>query len=58
MAAFLRDEIPFYGISDIAAECMEKIPYIANPELEDIFETNSQARSMADWLILSMKNKS
>ena len=58
VAAFLRDEIPFYGISDIAAECMEKIPYIANPELEDIFETNSQARSMADWLILSMKNKS
>jgi len=58
VAAFLRDEIPFYGISDIAAECMEKIPYIDNPELEDIFETNSQARSMADWLILSMKNKS
>ena len=58
VAAFLRDEIPFYGISDIAAECMEKIPYIANPELEDIFETNSQARSMADWLILSLKNKS
>ena len=58
VAAFLRDEIPFYGISDIAAECIEKIPYIANPELEDIFETNSQARSMADWLILSMKNKS
>ncbi len=58
VAAFLRDEIPFYGISDIAAECMERIPFIANPELEDIFETNSQARSMADWLILSMKNKS
>lgn len=58
VAAFLRDEIPFYGISDIAAECMERIPFIANPELEDIFETNSQARSMTDWLILSMKNKS
>jgi 1-deoxy-D-xylulose-5-phosphate reductoisomerase len=58
VAAYLRDEIPFYGISDIAGECMERIPFIANPTIDDIFETNKQARAMADQLILTMKKKS
>ena len=58
VAAFLRDEIPFYGISDIVGECMEKAPFIAEPTVEDIFATNSQARSDADRLIMSIKQKS
>jgi 1-deoxy-D-xylulose-5-phosphate reductoisomerase len=58
VAAYLKDEIPFYGISDIAGECMERIPFIANPTIDDIFETNKQARTMADQLILTMKKKS
>ena len=58
VAAYLKDEIPFYGISDIAGECMERIPFIANPTIDDIFETNKQARAMADQLILTMKKKS
>ena len=58
VAAYLRDEIPFYGISDIAGECMERIPFIANPTIDDIFETNKQALAMADQLILTMKKKS
>ncbi|MBR5176734.1 MAG: 1-deoxy-D-xylulose-5-phosphate reductoisomerase [Bacteroidales bacterium] len=58
VAAYLRDEIPFYGISDIAGECLERIPFIANPTIDDIFETNRQARAEADQLILAMKKKS
>ena len=58
VAAFLRDEIPFYGISDVVGECMEKAYYIAEPTLEDIFATNSRARSDADRLIESIKQKS
>ena len=58
VAAFLRDEIPFYGISDIVGECMEKAAFIAEPTIEDIFATNSQARAEADRLIMSMKQKS
>ena len=37
---------------------MERIPFIANPTIDDIFETNKQARAMADQLILTMKKKS
>ena len=58
VAAFLRDEIPFYGISDIVGECMEKAAFIAEPTIEDIFATNSQARAEADRLIMSIKQKS
>lgn len=58
VAAYLRDEIPFYGISDIAAECMEKASFIAKPTVEDIFATNSSARALADDMILEMKKKS
>ena len=58
VAAYLRDEIPFYGISDIVGECMEKATYIAEPTIDDIFETNRQARASADLLIMSSHKKS
>ncbi len=58
VAAFLRDEIPFYGISDIVAECMETIYFIPEPTIEDIFETDRQARALADRMIQSSNKKS
>ena len=54
VAAYLKDKIPFYGISDVVGECMERIHFIAEPTIDDIFETNKQARSMADEIIVSM----
>ena len=58
VAAYLRDEIPFYGISDIVGECIGKTTFISEPTIDDIFQTNTQARATADWLIMSMKKKS
>ena len=58
VAAYLRDEIPFYGISYIVGECMERAAFIANPTIEDIFETNRLARTAADLLIMSLNKKS
>ena len=58
VAAYLRDEIPFYGISDIVGECIEKTTFISEPTIDEIFQTNTQARATADWLIMSMKKKS
>jgi 1-deoxy-D-xylulose-5-phosphate reductoisomerase len=58
VAAYLRDEIPFYGISDIVGECLERTNFISEPTIDDIFQTNTQARAAADWLIMSMKKKS
>ena len=58
VAAYLHDEIPFFGISDIVGECMEAVPFIAEPTIEDIFQTNSNARAEAGRMVMSMKMKS
>lgn len=58
VASYLRDEISFYGISDIVGECVERTNFISEPTIDDIFQTNTQARAAADWLIMSMKKKS
>ena len=55
VASYLRDEIPFYGISDIVGECMETVPFIAEPTIEDIFHTNSSARAQAERMVISIK---
>ncbi len=47
VAAFLRDRIPFYGITDVVGECMECVPFIGEPTVEDIFKTNEEIYSLA-----------
>lgn len=47
VAAFLRDRIPFYGITDVVGECMECAPFIGEPTIEDIFKTNEEIYSLA-----------
>lgn len=42
VAAFLQDRISFYGISDVVEKCLEGVNFVAEPSLEDIFETNGQ----------------
>ncbi|MBQ0143678.1 MAG: 1-deoxy-D-xylulose-5-phosphate reductoisomerase [Bacteroidales bacterium] len=58
VAAYLRDRIPFYGISDVIGECMERFSFIEKPTLEDIFSTNEEAYSMAESLISSIERRS
>ena len=58
VAAYLHDEIPFYGISDIVGECMETVPFIASPTIEEIFQTNTRARAEAERTVISMKKQS
>lgn len=58
VAAYLRDRIPFYGISDVIGECMERFSFIEKPTLEDIFSTNEEAYSMAESLIASIERRS
>lgn len=58
VAAYLRDRIPFYGISDVIGECMERFSFIETPTLEDIFSTNEEAYSMAESLISSIERRS
>ncbi len=55
VAAYLRDEISFYGISGLVSECMERIPFIGTPSPDDIFATNDESAALAQTLIASRR---
>ena len=44
VAMFLRDEIGFYAIYDLVSAAVDAVPYIQNPTLDDILETDRLAR--------------
>ena len=57
VAAYLREEISFYGISDIVAETMAGVEFAASPSLDDIFATNEAAKEYASALIEKRKGR-
>ncbi len=44
VAAFLRDEVGFLQMSDLIAETIEKVNFIAKPTLEDFINTDKMSR--------------
>ena len=44
VAMFLRDEIGFYDIYRLVSQAVEAVPFIAQPTLEEILETDRLAR--------------
>ena len=57
VAAYLRDEIGFYDITDIVAECMDGADFAANPDIDTIFSSNESAYAMACELIRRKSSK-
>ena len=53
VAAYLRDEIGLYDISDSIACAMDRIPVIQSPALEQILEADRQARQAAKEYFLN-----
>lgn len=51
VAAFLNDEIKFLDISDINEKTVRGVNFIKNPSLEQLFETDIEARNFASNLI-------
>ena len=51
VAAFLRDELSFYGVYDLIADTLERVPYIAAPEYADYVASNAEARRVASALL-------
>ena len=43
VAAFLQDRIGFYDITDTVRSCMERVEFVAKPDIDTIFETNKAA---------------
>ena len=56
VAAYLQGKIGFYDITDVVSQCMESVGFIANPSIEDIFETNGTALEVAQNLIDKIRN--
>ena len=57
VAAYLREEISFYGISELVAETMDGVECVASPSLDDIFATNEAAKEYASALIEKRKGR-
>lgn len=51
VSAFLNDKIGFLNMSDLIVNCMEKITFVQNPELEDYVKTDQETRVLAKKLL-------
>ena len=51
VAAFLRDEIGFYDITDIVSDCMVQSAFVAEPTIEDVFISNDETVLKARELV-------
>lgn len=49
--AFLRNRLNFLDMTDVIEKTMQKIPFIANPTLEEYFESDGEARTYVADLI-------
>jgi len=49
--AFLKNRIGFLDMTELIERTMERIPFIAQPSLDDYFESDGEARSFAASLI-------
>ncbi len=45
--AFLEGTLGFLTIFDVIGECMEKIDYVASPDVDDLLRVDQEARNMA-----------
>jgi len=48
VAAFLKEEIGFLAMSDLVEHCMNTVPFVANPKLEELIESDEQTRLVAE----------
>ena len=44
VAMYLRDEIGFYDIYDLVSRAVDRVPFIQEPTLEEILESDAMAR--------------
>ena len=55
VAAYLRDEIGFYDITDVVEKTMNGVNFAVRPSLDDIYATNEEAYAKAEEFIALMK---
>ncbi|TWR26289.1 1-deoxy-D-xylulose-5-phosphate reductoisomerase [Mucilaginibacter achroorhodeus] len=57
VAAFLKNEIGFLAMSDLIETCMQQIPFVKEPTLQDYLNTDKETRIFAQNLIQRMPLK-
>ncbi|MFA6259905.1 MAG: 1-deoxy-D-xylulose-5-phosphate reductoisomerase [Bacteroidia bacterium] len=51
VASFLEDKISFLDIAELNAYCMDQLPFIQQPNLENLIQTDQETRKMAsEWV--------
>lgn len=53
VAAFLKDQISFLGMSDVIEKTMNKVSFISNPTYQDYVETDAMARRIAAEFVIN-----
>ena len=53
VAAFLKDQISFLGMSDVIEKTMNRVTYISNPTYHDYVETDAIARRIAAEYVIN-----
>ncbi|MFO7977693.1 MAG: 1-deoxy-D-xylulose-5-phosphate reductoisomerase [Bacteroidales bacterium] len=51
VSAFLKDQAGFLEMSDIIAECMDRVPFVQDPSLDDYLHTDHETRLLAGSLV-------
>lgn len=51
VAAFLEDKVGFLQMSEVIEQCIEEVPFIAKPELEDYVKSDEEARTITHRII-------
>lgn len=49
--AFLKDQVDFLQMPELIEQCLDKVHYISNPNLEDYFDSDEQARRITAEMI-------
>jgi len=57
VAGFLSESIGFLAMSSLIAHCMEKLPFVETPVLDDYLNTDKETRIFAQNLIQKMPSK-
>lgn len=56
VAAFLRDEISFLGMSDVIEKVMSRVSFVKTPMFDDYMATDSETRRIAREMIRNRNN--
>ena len=57
VAAFLKDQISFFGMSDVIEKAMSAVPFIQSPTYSDYMETDAETRRIAAEMVINGMNK-